>query len=124
MRNVVRSVETEYRTAASQEASLQASLEAAKQEALEVNRKAIEFGVLKREVETNQQLYKELLTRNKQTGLESELKTTNIRIVEKAEAPRAPDLAAADAELPARPARSAWPWASASPCSSSTWTTP
>jgi polysaccharide biosynthesis transport protein len=90
MRNVVRSVETEYRTAASQEASLQASLEAAKQEALEVNRKGIEFGVLKREVETNQQLYKELLTRNKQTGLQSELKTTNIRIVEKAEVPGGP----------------------------------
>ena len=35
--------ETEYRTAASQEASLNASLEVAKQEALEVNRKAIEF---------------------------------------------------------------------------------
>ena len=85
-----RSVETEYRTAASQEASLQASLEVAKQEALEVNRKAIEFGVLKREVETNQQLYKELLTRNKQTGLEQELETTNIRIVERAEVPRAP----------------------------------
>lgn len=90
MRSVVRSVETEYRTAASQEASLQASLEMAKQEALEVNRKGIDFSVLKREVETNQQLYKELLTRNKQTGLESELKTTNIRIVEKAETPRAP----------------------------------
>ena len=90
MRNVVRSVETEYRTAASQEASLQAGLEAAKQEALEVNRKAIEFSSLKRELETNQQLYKELLTRNKQTNLEQDLQTTNIRIVEKAEPPRSP----------------------------------
>jgi exopolysaccharide transport family protein len=90
MRNMVRSVEAEYRTAASQEASLQANLEVAKREALEVNRKAIEFGVLKREVETNQQLYKDLLTRNKQTGLETELKTTNIRVVERAETPRGP----------------------------------
>ena len=90
MRNVVRSLEAEYRTAASQEASLGANLEAVKQEALEVNRRGIEFGVLKRDVETNQQLYKELLTRNKQTGLESELETTNIRVVEKAEVPRSP----------------------------------
>jgi succinoglycan biosynthesis transport protein ExoP len=89
-RNVQRSLEAEYRTAASQEASLNANLESAKQEAQDVNRKAIEFGVLKREVETHQQLYKELLTRNKQSGLESELKTTNIRIVEKAEPPRSP----------------------------------
>ena len=108
-----RSLEAEYRTAASQEASLNANLEAAKQEAQEVNRKAIEFGVLKREVETHQQLYKELLTRNKQTGLESELKTTNIRIVEKAEPPRVPALATQESQLPARAARSAWPWASA-----------
>jgi succinoglycan biosynthesis transport protein ExoP len=89
-RNVVRAAENDYRTAASQEANLNASLEAVKQEALGVNRKAIEFGVLKREVESNQQIYKDLLNRNKQTGLQSELKTTNIRVVEKAETPRAP----------------------------------
>jgi polysaccharide biosynthesis transport protein len=89
-RNVVRAAENDYRTAASQEANLNASLEAVKQEALGVNRKAIEFGVLKREVESNQQVYKDLLNRNKQTGLQSELKTTNIRVVEKAETPRGP----------------------------------
>jgi succinoglycan biosynthesis transport protein ExoP len=90
MHNVVRAAETDYRTAAQQEANLQVSLDVVKREALEVNRKAIEFGVLKREVESNQQLFKELLNRNKQTGLETELKTTNIRVVEKAEVPRAP----------------------------------
>jgi capsular exopolysaccharide synthesis family protein len=90
MRNVVRSLEAEYRTAASQEAGLAANLDAVKQEALEVNRRGSEFGVLKREVETHQQLYKELLTRNRQTDLESELTTTNIRVVEKAEVPRGP----------------------------------
>jgi capsular exopolysaccharide synthesis family protein len=90
IRNVVRAAENDYRTAASQEANLNASLEAVKQEALGVNRKAIEFGVLKREVDSNQQIYKDLLNRNKQTGLQSELKTTNIRVVEKAETPRRP----------------------------------
>jgi capsular exopolysaccharide synthesis family protein len=90
MHNVVRAAETDYRTAAQQEANLQVSLDVVKREAMDVNRKAIEFGVLKREVESNQQLYKELLNRNKQTGLETELKTTNIRVVEKAEVPRAP----------------------------------
>src|SRR5258708_8043784 len=90
MHNVVRAAETDYRTAAQQEANLQVSLDVVKHEALEVNRKAIEFGVLKREVESNQQLFKELLNRNKQTGLETELKTTNIRVVEKAEVPRGP----------------------------------
>jgi polysaccharide biosynthesis transport protein len=89
-RNVVRAAENDYRTAASQEGNLNASLEAVKIEALGVNRKAIDLGVLKREVESNQQVYKDLLNRNKQTGLQSELKTTNIRIVEKAEVPQGP----------------------------------
>jgi exopolysaccharide transport family protein len=90
MRSVIQAAEADYRTAASQEASLQTNLEAVKQEAMGVNRKAIEYGVLRREVDSSQQMYKDLLTRTKQTGLESELETTNIRVVEKAEVPRRP----------------------------------
>jgi capsular exopolysaccharide synthesis family protein len=87
---IQRSVESDYRASLQQESSLEANLNAAKQEALEVNRKAIEFGVLKREVESNQQLFRDLTNRTKQTGLESQLTSTNIRIVEKAEVPRGP----------------------------------
>jgi succinoglycan biosynthesis transport protein ExoP len=83
--NIVRSAQSDYQTARQQEASLQASLEAVKREALEINRKAIEFGVLKREVESHQELFKDLLNRTKETGLESELPKTNIRINERAE---------------------------------------
>jgi len=90
--SVLRSVESEYRTALQQEQKLQAGLESAKSEALVQNRKAVEYAILKREVETNQQLLKELMGRSQETGLESglnsELKSTNIRIVEKAEVPR------------------------------------
>ncbi|HEX9187664.1 MAG TPA: polysaccharide biosynthesis tyrosine autokinase, partial [Vicinamibacteria bacterium] len=81
---------SEYRTALAREARLQASLDAVKREAQESNRKAIEYVALQREVDTNQKLYQELLTKTKQTGLETELKTTNIRVVEKAETPRGP----------------------------------
>jgi capsular exopolysaccharide synthesis family protein len=90
MRNVARAAESEYRTAFAKEARLAATLEAVKKEAQETNRKSIEYGVLKREVETNRQLYQDLLTKTKQTGLETELKTTNIRVVEKAERPSGP----------------------------------
>jgi capsular exopolysaccharide synthesis family protein len=90
MRNVARAAESEYRTTLAREARLQANLDAVKGEAQDTNRKTIEYSVLKREVETNQQLYRELLTKTKQTGLETELKTTNIRVVEKAEVPRGP----------------------------------
>ena len=90
IQSVIRSLESEYRTALQQEAKLEASLQAAKKEALEGNRKAVEFAILKREVETNQQILKELMGRTQETGLESELKSTNIRVVEKAETPRVP----------------------------------
>jgi capsular exopolysaccharide synthesis family protein len=90
MRNVARAAESEYRTALAKESRLAASLDAVKTEAQDTNRKSIEYGVLKREVETNRQLYQDLLTKTKQTGLETELKTTNIRVVEKAETPRGP----------------------------------
>jgi capsular exopolysaccharide synthesis family protein len=83
--NVVKSIENDYLTARQQEVNLQASLDGIKREALEINRKAIEFGVLKREVEGNQQLIRELTSRTKETSLESELKSTNIRINERAE---------------------------------------
>lgn len=90
IRAVAAAAESEYRTALAKEARLAASLEAVKREAQETNRKSIEHGALKREVETNRQLYQDLLTKTKQTGLETELKTTNIRVVEKAETPRGP----------------------------------
>jgi len=90
IRNVARQAEAEYRAALAKESRLEASLEGVKREAQETNRKSIDFGVLKREVETSRQLYQALLTKTKQTGLETELKTTNIRVVEKAEVPRAP----------------------------------
>jgi capsular exopolysaccharide synthesis family protein len=87
---VTRGAESEYRAALARESRLQANLEAAKAEAQQVNRKAFELGSLRREVESNRRIYDDLLTKTKQTGLETKLKTTNIRIVEKAETPRAP----------------------------------
>jgi capsular exopolysaccharide synthesis family protein len=92
IQNIVRSVESDYQTARQQEANLQANLEAIKQEAQEIGRKGIEYGVLKRQVESEQGVYQDLLNRSKETGLETELKATNIRIHERAETPGGPIL--------------------------------
>jgi succinoglycan biosynthesis transport protein ExoP len=90
MRNVTRAAESEYRTAVARESRLAANLETVKAEAQDSNRKSFEYMAKKRELETNRQLYQDLLTKTKQTGLETELKTTNIRVIEKAEPPRRP----------------------------------
>jgi capsular exopolysaccharide synthesis family protein len=86
----IRTVEAEALAAREQEGVLQASLEVAKRETFDLNRKSIQYGVLKREVDSNQEILRGLLTRSKQSGLEGELTQSNIRIVEEADVPRAP----------------------------------
>jgi capsular exopolysaccharide synthesis family protein len=92
MQGVIHSTEADYETARQQEASLQASMEAVKREMQELNNQTVEYEVLKRDLEANKALFRNLTTRSKETGLESELKATNIRITEKAEIPRGPYL--------------------------------
>jgi capsular exopolysaccharide synthesis family protein len=86
----MRGAQGDYQLAANQEGTLLANLESARREALNVNSIAVEYGVLKREVESNRQLFDSLMSRAKETGLETELKSSNVRIVERAEVPGAP----------------------------------
>ncbi len=55
--NVVRGIETDHEIAQSRIAALRNAFEQKKQEAQRLNQKAIQYGVLKREAESNQQLY-------------------------------------------------------------------
>jgi exopolysaccharide transport family protein len=87
---VVQSVRNQYQAALAQERSLTAALDAQKGEALSMNRKSIEYGVLQREVESTRQIYDSLLQRAKETGVSSELRTSNVRIVDLAETPTDP----------------------------------
>lgn len=87
---VVQSVRSEYQSALAQEQSLSGALNQQKGEALSMNRKAINYGVLERDVESSKQIYDSLMQRAKETGVAGELKTSNIRVVDRAERPRAP----------------------------------
>jgi len=87
---VVQSVRSEYQAALAQENSLTGALNQQKAEALSMNRKAIDYGVLDRDVESSKQLYNSLLQRAKETNVAGELKTSNVRIVDAAERPRVP----------------------------------
>jgi succinoglycan biosynthesis transport protein ExoP len=87
---IVESVHSEYQAALSEEQSLQGALDAQKSEALTLNRKGIEYGVLQREAESNRQIYEALMQRTKETGITSESRTTNVRIIDPAEVPRGP----------------------------------
>ncbi len=87
---VVQSVRNEYQAALAKENSLVAALNLQKQDALSMNRKAITYNVLERDMQSNKQIYESLMQRAKETGVSSELKTSNIRVVDPAERPRLP----------------------------------
>ena len=82
---VVQGVRTEYQAARAQEQSLASALDNQKGEALAMNRKAIDYGVLERDVESSKQIYQSLLQRAKETGVSGALKTSNIRVVDAAD---------------------------------------
>ena len=87
---VISSLKNEYRVALAKENSLKAALAKQKKESLELNQKAIEYGVLRREAESARQMYELLFKRFKETSLTEDMKTGNIRIVDRAEVPKYP----------------------------------
>ena len=90
VRAALRAFESEVQSARAREAVLAGNLDRAKGQAMAVSRNSVELSALKRDVESHRQLYQTLIDRNKETGLETELKATNVRIVERAEKPGAP----------------------------------
>src|SRR6202023_1023702 len=61
-----------------------------KQEANQLNESAIEYSVLKRDADTNRQLYQDLLQRLKEAGVSAGLRSSNIRVVDVAQPPTQP----------------------------------
>ena len=90
IRRVIQSIKNEYELARSKEDSLRAALSNTKAEALNLNEKFIQYGVLLREVETNRQLYDALIKRMKEQSVTEEIQTVNVWVVEKAEIPKRP----------------------------------
>lgn len=84
------SIATEFEIATNREATLLQILEQQKREVFALGDKAIQYGVIKREVDTNRQMYETLLTRMKETNLTEDLKMSNISILDHAEVPLKP----------------------------------
>src|SRR5262249_40172589 len=87
---IVQAMQNDYQRALAQERSLGEALEQQKREALDMNRKGIEYSVLARDATSNRQIFEGLMQRTKETGISGELKTSNIRVVDPAEIPRRP----------------------------------
>jgi len=86
----VTSLMTEYKVAQSKEATLTEALESQKKDAIELNRKAIEYKILERDAQSNRQMYNILITKMKEADVSSDLKGTDIRVIDPAQIPGSP----------------------------------
>ena len=87
---VINSLRNEYRVALAGEETLKTALAKQKNESLDLNQKAIQYGVLRREAESARQMYDLLIKRFKETTLTEDMKTGNIRVLDRAEVPKSP----------------------------------
>lgn len=90
VQKVIQALRNDFLAAQANERSLQASLDQQRSEAQDLNRASIQYGVLQRDATSNQTMFSGLLERSRETGISGELKTSNIRIIDRAETPRSP----------------------------------
>ena len=81
------SVRAEYEAAAAQERMLMSQIATLRTEALDVDGRSIQYNILKREVDTNRELYDGLLQRFKEVGVAGDVRSNNISIIDRAEVP-------------------------------------
>jgi succinoglycan biosynthesis transport protein ExoP len=87
---VIQSTRNDYQAAQAQEQSLVGALEQQKRDALELNRKGIDYGALQRDAASNRQIFDGLMQRTRETGIAGEQTSSHIRVVDEAEVPRKP----------------------------------
>lgn len=89
--NIRMAITSEYEAAKTQENQLRSNLERMKQEVLSLQSRSIPLQVLRREADTNRQLYDGLLQRYKEVGVAAGVGTNNISIVDDAKTPVSPN---------------------------------
>ncbi len=88
--NVRERYRRDYLTSLEREKMFRTAFEQQTSQANELNQRAIEYSLLKRDVDSNRQLYDGLLQKLKEAGISAGLKSDNIRIVDSARVPLSP----------------------------------
>src|SRR5581483_4584783 len=88
--NIVSRIQNDYQAAVKRERMLQAAYTTQMLRVSDQSRKSIYYSILKREVDTNRQVYEQLLQKAKQVGIGAALQPTNVRIIDGAEVPTRP----------------------------------
>ena len=90
LKKITNRVRGQYLAALQQESMLRAEFDKQKQEANKLNESAIQYTLLKRDVDINRQLYEGLLEKLKEAGVTAGLRSNNIRLVDIARTPTYP----------------------------------
>lgn len=90
MRKVAARLRGDYLAAVQRESMLRSALEQQKQQANKLNESAIEYSLLKRDVDANRTLSEGLLEKLKEAGVTAGLRSNNFRIVDVARVPTSP----------------------------------
>jgi len=86
--NALAEVESKFREVKDNEVQLAGALQQAKNEALDLNKREVDYLRLKRNQENTAKLYTLVLTRMKESDLSAQLRVSNIRLLDAAVAPR------------------------------------
>jgi len=90
VQRMAQSVESSYQAALARERDLEAEVQVEKTRAMALNDASLQDAVLAREVDTNRQLYRSVLERMKEIGVASEVPSSNVSVVDKADPPAYP----------------------------------
>jgi capsular exopolysaccharide synthesis family protein len=87
---LIETLHAEYLAALKSEQMLQETLDKQKDAAYKMNQDAIQYGIMRREVDSSRDLYEGLLKRLKEAGILAGLRSSNINIVDVASVPVVP----------------------------------
>ncbi len=87
---IVKTVKNRYELARFNTRDLKEMLDKTKKEAISLNEKFIQYGILKREIENHQNLYNALISRTNEQNVTEQVQDINVWIVEKAQLPKLP----------------------------------
>src|SRR5581483_5415486 len=77
---VLKRLKADYEQALAREKALSAAVDQQKQEVDRLSERAVEYGILKREVDSQTKLYDELLKKINEATINASIKATNLRL--------------------------------------------
>ena len=87
---IIVAIQNDYNSSLRREALLRQAFEQQKARVMEMKDNAIQYNILKREADTNKELYTGLLQRMKEAGISAGIMASNIQVVDQAELPTGP----------------------------------